>query len=106
MFLTQNSFNNVNTQDVEQAVVYFGDFSEFFCNEVVQEEIVKTLQLSPTSEKMCDKVFNCCGDEVDNGWSVSTQDSPIVVTRNSDGKQFTVGEMLWKVFTKINMFYH
>ena len=31
-------------------------------------------------------------DEVDNGWHVSTQDSPFLVTRNSDGKQFVVGK--------------
>ena len=29
-------------------------------------------------------------NDIVNGWSVSTQNDPIIVTRNSDGKQFIV----------------
>ena len=43
-----------------------------------------------TTDEMCCKVFDF-SEEVDNGWSVSTQNDPIVVTCNSDGQKFTIG---------------
>ena len=58
------------------------------CNEVSQKELLKAI-LSEEDEAMCGKIFDFKND-VDNGWSVSTQDNPLIATRNSDGKQFIV----------------
>ena len=40
---------------------------------------------------MCEKIFDFT-DDYDNGYTVSTQDDPFIVTHKSDGKVFTVGK--------------
>ena len=91
LFITQSSFNNVTTQDVSDAVEYFNDLGEVSFGDSTNVESGDLSKLSPKTERMCGKVFDF-SDDVDNSWSVSTQDFPIVVTRNSDGKQFLFGD--------------
>ena len=86
MYLTQNSFSNVNTQDVNNAVEYFNDFDEMKFDD---KSGIKVDEVS--EDAMCSAVFDF-SEEHDNGWTVSTQDNPTIVTRNSDGQQFVIGD--------------
>ena len=61
------------------------DFGISENNSTFQEDMASVSQ--NTDDMMCEKIFNFL-NEVDNGWSVSSQDDPFVVIRNSDGKQF------------------
>ena len=89
LFIMQSSFKNVTTQEVEDAVGYFdglGDVS-LSDNNLVTDELNK---LSPKTERMCHKVFDF-SEDVDNSWSVSTQDANFLVTHNYDGQSFIIG---------------
>ena len=85
LFITQGTFKNVTTQDVSDAVDYLNELTEVPSGEV----------LSQNSEIICSKIFDFSNDH-DNGWSMSTRDSPIIVTCNFDGKQFVVGDEVTK----------
>ena len=89
LFITQSSFKNVSTQEVEDTVGYFDSLGDVSLsdNNSVRDELNK---LSPKTEEMCRKVFDF-SEDVDNGWSVSTQDANFLVTRNYDGQSFMVG---------------
>ena len=93
IFLTQSSFRDVSTQDLSDAIELFGE--EINVNEqlvVEDQDLNNVVSIQEVDEEeMCAKVFDF-SDEVDNGWSVSTQNDPHVVTRNRDGKQFLVGD--------------
>ena len=90
LFITQSTFNSVTTQQVNDAVdfldglgdVSVGDTNNGQLNRVSEEE---------KQDEMCEKIFDF-SDDYDNGYRVSTQDDPILVTRKSDGKVFTVGD--------------
>ena len=42
-------------------------------------------------DDICSTIFDFSGD-MNNGWTVSTQDNPIIVTHKLDCKQFLVGD--------------
>ena len=44
-----------------------------------------------SQDEMCQHIFDFSND-VDNSYSVSMQDDPIILTRKCDGKQFIVGD--------------
>ena len=88
LFITQSTFSEVSTQQEQDALEYIGKLSDDKVGEMVGSECG---QLSQKSEEMCSKVYDFSEDH-DNGWSVSTQNNPIIVTRNSDGEKFTVGD--------------
>ena len=91
LFLTQSTFSDVNTQKVEDAVDFLGGLEDVELSELSQggKEEVESAVIVDGNDPMCEKVFDF-GEEVDNGWTVSTQNDPIIVTRNHDGKKFVV----------------
>ena len=90
LFITQSSFNSISTQDVDDAVDFFGvtdmSFSE---NDLKVTGHLSVL--SQESEEMCEHMFNFTPSETDNSWPVDNDCAPFKVTRNADGKHFTVG---------------
>ena len=90
LFITQSSFSDVKTQDVEEAVNFLGGLGDVSFGEIEDKSVIDVTVLSQKSEEMCEKIFDFAEDE-DNCWSVSIQENPIIVTRNSDGKTFAVG---------------
>ena len=90
LFITQSSFSDVKTQDVEEAVNFLSGIGNVSFGEIEDKSAIDVNVLLQRSEEMCEKIFDFAEDE-DNGWSVSTQENPILVTRNSDGKAFTLG---------------
>ena len=91
LFLTQSSFSDVSTQDVEHAVDFLGGLEDSSLAEVTSNEVKEVEQLSQKSEEMCGRVFDFTEGEVDNGWSVASQSSQLVAIRHSDGKEVVVG---------------
>ena len=93
LFIMQSTFSNADTQQIQNAMESFGDFDGFLRSETIELDKSDFNDMSKKSrdDEMCEKVFDFSG-QVDNGWSVSTQDDPIIVTRNSDGKKFVVGD--------------
>ena len=90
LFITQSSFNSISTQDVDDAVDFFGVADMSFGGN--DSKITGELSvLSQKSEEMCGCVFDFMSGETDNSWSVDNDCAPFKVTRNADGKQFTVG---------------
>ena len=90
MFITQSSFSNVDTQGVCDAVEYLEGIGTFNVSDNSASEQRDMQQFSDeVQNSMCKKIFDF-SEDVDNGWSVSTQNDPIIVTRNRDGKQFVI----------------
>ena len=91
MFITQSTFRDISTQDVEDADDFFSDLGEV----VVTEHSAMERQdfenaVRSNQDEMCEWIFDFKSD-VDNGLSVSTQEDPIIVTRHSDGEKFEIG---------------
>ena len=89
LFITQSSFNSISTVDVDDAVDFFGVADMSFGENDLK--VAGDLSvLSQESEEMCGHVFNFMSGETNNSWSVDNNCAPFKVTRNADGKQFTV----------------
>ena len=90
LFITQSSFNSISTQDLDDAVDFFGVADMSFGEN--DSRVTGDLSvLYQESEEMCGRVFDFTSGETDNSWSVDNNCAPFKVTRNADGKQFTVG---------------
>ena len=92
LFIMQSTFRNVSTQEVESAADFFLDMGDIIASDTndAEKRDLNKLAMEAQSE-MCEQIFDFEGD-TDNGWSVSTQSNPHIVTRHSDGKQFLVGD--------------
>ena len=85
LFLTQSSFSEVSTQQVDDAI----SFLESLDNGFPQENAIS---LSPHAVEMTEREFNFRSGDADNGWSVTGDEAPFKVTRHSDGEVFVVGQ--------------
>ena len=90
LFITQNSFNSICTQDVDDAVDFFGlgDISTGDNSAFVNAELGK---LSQVSEDMCDRMFDFTSGEVDNGWKIENDCAPFKAIKNNTGEEVMVG---------------
>ena len=94
IWVTQSSFDNVNTQDVEDAVSYFDNIVELpghggkvvNCENLNKHEVEIKEWAEGESVQLRD-----FSSDIDNGYDVSTQ-PPYVMTRKFDRKKFIVGE--------------
>ena len=94
LFITQSSFHNVDTLVVDNAAEYFEGLGDFkFGDESDQKaiELNSDMAKEVSQDEMCNQIFDF-SDYVDNGYTVSTQDNPFIVTMKSDRKQFKVGK--------------
>ena len=92
IFISQSTFSNVTTQEATEAAEYFDLFGDMLspATSGVEQNDLLNIGNEISQEDMCSKVFDFLNDH-DNGWSVSSQKNPFIVTRNSDGKQFVIG---------------
>ena len=91
LFITQSTFRDVTTQEADDAADFFMDFGDIIVSDTNECERRDLEKLAVEAQNdMCQKIFDFSND-VDNGWKVSTQENPIIVTRKSDGEQFVVG---------------
>ena len=97
LFVTESTFHEVNNQDVEDAVKYLNDFTDMSFGDCKALETIDLTNLSQESGSLCGKIFDFTDDH-DNSWSVLNENAPFIVSRNSDGKVFTVLEMINHVF--------
>ena len=94
LFITQSTFRDINTQDVNEAAEFFDGLGDVSLSEVTESERNDLEKLSEEvakqkQDEMCSRIFDF-SDDIDNGYTVSTQDNPIIVTRKSDGMQVVV----------------
>ena len=95
LFITQSTFKDVSTQDVNDATDYIEGLGNVTLSEISGNEdkdiqkLAKELQAAEHQDAMCSHIFDFSND-VDNGYIVSTHDDPIIVTRKSDGKKIVV----------------
>ena len=88
IFLTQTPA--VDTQRAREASDFLANLDEFVLSPVSDNKVKDIEEVVEKSQsEMCEKIFDF-SDDVDNGWSVSTQDNPTIVTRNVDGKSFVM----------------
>ena len=83
LFITQNSFRDVNTQDVVDAVDYFDTFGNFSSGDspnVQKQDLDNVLDVQEYDwrEHRDVQYFDFTGDH-DNGCEVSTQDQGFIV---------------------------
>ena len=95
LFITQSSFSNISTQEVDEAVDFFGGLENVSFDDKNDDKTgnvdTELASLSQKSEEMCRRVFDFTSGEKDNSWSVQNDVAPFIVTRNCDGQEFTVG---------------
>ena len=91
LFITQNSFSNVTTQKVNDAIDFIGGLDGGILDQSEVRNEGTTPLLSQNAEAMCEKVFDFVGEQKDNGWVVENDAAPFIVTRKSDGEKFIVG---------------
>ena len=93
LFITQSSFNSISTQDVDDAVDFFGAADMSFGENDLK--VTGDLSvLSQESEEMCGYVFDFTSGKTDKSWSVDNDCAPFKVTRNADGKHLLLAVML------------
>ena len=92
IFITQSSSRDVSTQQVNDAIEFLDGLEDGSLSELLvgEKNDLKEVIEQQRQDAMCEKVFDF-SDDYDNSYTVSTQDNPIIVTRKSDGKVFTVG---------------
>ena len=107
LFITQNSFREPDTQDLDNAVDYLGGLDDFNFSDthvLNASDLAKVNDMNVNQFEMCEKIFDFTEGGMNNGWTVQTQEAsedPFVVTRNSDGQQFVVGEGFCEVIPEM-----
>ena len=96
LFITQSSFREPDTQAIDSAADEVGlfDFDLSDVHVLNAQDLAKINDYKFDQKAMCEKIFDFTEGPINNGWTVenATNDGPYTVTRNSDGKQFVVGE--------------
>ena len=97
LFITQSSFREVDTQVLDSAANEV-DLEEFDLSDVHvlnAQDLANLHNYKVDQKQMCEKILDFSDGPINNGWTVdnnSDENGPYTVTRNSDGKQFVVGD--------------
>ena len=97
LFITQSTFHNIDTQEAYSAADFFDNLSvdmQFGESLEVQNHDLANIAASIENEdwrEHNDVQYFDFSSDVDNGYSVSTQE-PFVLTRHHDGAKFVVGD--------------
>ena len=101
LFITQNSFREPDTQDLDEAVDFFDGFEGFDFGSgnanISEPNYVEQRDMSNitsgdhsqfTEDEMCSMIFNFTKPKPSNSWTILNNGEPWIVRRHSDGKIF------------------